>query len=53
VLPVLTPGDEFFRLHDLGQAAAHDWGWVLTDFIELVVIDRSAPRLSLIVAAED
>jgi hypothetical protein len=51
--PVLDAADEIYRLRDLGDAARHEWGWVVRDFTELVAIDRSAGRLSLIVAAQD
>jgi hypothetical protein len=49
----LTAADEIYRLGVLGEAARHDWGWVVRDFTELVAIDRTAGRLSLIVAAQD
>ena len=53
VFPILDHADEFFRLKDLGNEAEHDWGWVLDDFTEIVVIDHERGRLSLVVASED
>jgi hypothetical protein len=41
------------RLRALGETAFHDWGWVHGDFHELVVVDRDAGSLALIVAADD
>jgi hypothetical protein len=49
----LDAADEIFRVRDLGEAAHHEWGWVVRDFTELVAIDRTEGRLSLIVAAQD
>ncbi|MEN3536295.1 hypothetical protein AAH991_14355 [Microbispora sp. ZYX-F-249] len=42
-----------YRLEDLGHEAFHDWGGVHTDFHELILIDRMAGVLSLLVAADD
>lgn len=44
-----------YRLADLGEDAQHDWGWVLgkTGFHELVVVDRVAGSLALVVASDD
>ncbi|WP_442023322.1 hypothetical protein [Nocardia sp. 2YAB30] len=42
-----------YRLRDLGESALHDWGWVLWEFQELVLIDRTAGTLALVVAAID
>ncbi|WP_431896170.1 hypothetical protein [Nonomuraea sp. bgisy101] len=44
---------ERYQLKDLGYEAFHDWGGVHNDFHELVVIDRPAKALSLLVAADD
>lgn len=53
VAPLLDAADDCYRLRDLGQDAAHDFGFILDDFTELVVVDRSAGRLAVIAAAED
>ncbi len=42
-----------FRLRDLPADAQHDWGWVLSEFRELVVIRRTAGILMLVVMAID
>jgi len=42
-----------YQLEDLGHEAFHDWGGVHTDFYELILIDRTAGVLSLLVAADD
>ncbi len=42
-----------YQLEDLGREAFHDWGGVHTDFHELILIDRAAGVLSLLVAADD
>lgn len=41
------------RLMDLGKDAFHEFGWVLHDFHELVLLDLVARRLELVVAAID
>jgi hypothetical protein len=42
-----------YRLRDLGEDSFHDWGGVLGPFHELVLIDRAAGELALIVATDD
>ncbi len=42
-----------FRLRDLGKDAYHEFGWVLLEFLELVLIDLPARRLALLVAGVD
>ena len=49
----LPDGAPTFRLIDLGESAQHDFGWVLGDFHEFVVIDRSVNTLTLVVASDD
>ncbi|MZF88438.1 hypothetical protein [Streptomyces sp. SID5643] len=49
----LAAADGIYRLSDLGDAAIHDWGRVHDHFHEFVLIDRSAQRVTLIVAADD
>jgi hypothetical protein len=49
----LPDGAIAFRLIDLREFAQHDWGWVLGDFYEFVVIDRVANTLTLVVASDD
>lgn len=45
--------DSLYRLTELPQDAHHDLGFIHTEFHELVVIDRAAATLSLVVAADD
>lgn len=54
VLPKLV-GDSIIRLPDLRESAEHDWGWVVghAGFHELVIIDRAAALLTLLVASDD
>ncbi|MGW2555838.1 hypothetical protein [Streptomyces sp. NPDC001635] len=49
----LTTADGVYHLSGLGDAAIHDWGRVHDYFHEIVLIDRSAGQLTLIVAADD
>ncbi|GAA4517553.1 MULTISPECIES: hypothetical protein [Nonomuraea] len=53
VHPLLADATERYRLKDLGRGAFHDWGGVQIDFHELVLVDRTAGTLSLLVAADD
>lgn len=53
VLPIFAGATECLMLRQLGEDAIHEWGWVLDDFTEIVVLDRDQGRLTLIVAAED
>jgi hypothetical protein len=46
-------GPVAFRSMDLRKSAQHDWGWVLGDFHEFVVVDRVANTLTLVVASDD
>lgn len=54
VLPKLD-GDSILRLPDLRETAEHEWGWVVghTGFHEIVIIDRAAAMLTLLVASDD
>lgn len=54
VLPRLD-GDSIYRLPDLRTTAEHEWGWVVghAGFHEVVIIDRSAAILTLLVASDD
>ncbi|GAA1269317.1 hypothetical protein [Streptomyces aureus] len=49
----LTAADAIYYLSELGGEAIHDWGRVHDYFHEFVLIDRSAGRITLIVAADD
>ncbi|MEV0031081.1 hypothetical protein [Nocardia sp. NPDC050793] len=49
----LTAADHIYYLSGLGDEAIHDWGRVHEYFHELVLIDRSAGRITLLVAADD
>jgi hypothetical protein len=42
-----------YLLRDLGESEFHDWGGVHGEFHELVLVDRTARTLTLIVAADD
>ena len=53
VYPVIRGSGVRYRLRDLGQEALHDFGWVLRDFTELVLIDPANNREVLLVAAID
>ncbi|MFF5981953.1 hypothetical protein ACFY78_24210 [Streptomyces olindensis] len=49
----LAAADGIYHLGELGDEAIHDWGRVHDHFHEFVLIDRSAGRITLIVAADD
>ncbi|MGA6171699.1 hypothetical protein ACPEIF_15785 [Streptomyces sp. NPDC012600] len=49
----LAAADGIYYLSELGDEAIHDWGRVHDYFHEFVLIDRSAGRIMLIVAADD
>ncbi|MEV6385860.1 hypothetical protein AB0M31_41340 [Streptomyces sp. NPDC051773] len=49
----LAAADGIYHLSELGDEAIHDWGRVHDYFHEFVLIDRSAGRITLIVAADD
>lgn len=49
----LPPADHIYYLNELGDEAIHDWGRVHEYFHEFVLIDRSAGRITLLVAADD
>ncbi|MFE0631891.1 hypothetical protein ACFW3D_33680 [Streptomyces sp. NPDC058864] len=53
VLDRLAAADGVHRLGELGDGAVHDWGRVHEHFHEFVLIDRSAGRITLVVAADD
>jgi hypothetical protein len=52
VFPLVREMSVWFRLPDVGATAHHDFGWVLTDFMELVLIDIPSRRLVLLVAGQ-
>ena len=54
VLPRLT-GDAIFRLPDLRETSEHDWAWVVgtSGFHEVVIVERAASMLTLLVASDD
>jgi hypothetical protein len=49
----LAAADGIYCLSELDDEAVHDWGRVHDYFHEFVLIDRSAGRITLIVAADD
>jgi hypothetical protein len=49
----LAAADDIHYLSGLGDEALHDWGQVHEDFLEFVLVDRSAGRITLLVAADD
>jgi hypothetical protein len=49
----LSQADHICYLKGLGDEAIHDWGRVHEYFHEFVLIDRSAGRITLLVAADD
>ncbi|MFD9327712.1 hypothetical protein [Streptomyces sp. NPDC060065] len=49
----LFAADGIYYLRELGDDAIHDWGRVHDYFHEFVLIDCSAGRITLIVAADD
>lgn len=49
----LRTADRVYKLRDLGHGAFHDWGGVHNEFHELVLIDRAAGTVSVVVAADD
>ncbi len=53
VVARLTAADGIHYLGELGDEAVHDWGRVHDCFHAFVLVDRSAGRISLVVAADD
>lgn len=53
VFDPLAAADCVYSLSGLGNEAFHDWGGVHCEFHEFVFIDRSAGRITLLVAADD
>ncbi|MFE5591410.1 hypothetical protein [Streptomyces sp. NPDC056549] len=49
----LAAADDIYYMSGLGDEAIHDWGCVHEYFHEFVLIDRSAGRITLLVAADD
>lgn len=48
--------NDLFQLQDMCPGAKHEWGWVvgaINGFHELVAIDRTNSRLTLVVASDD
>jgi hypothetical protein len=53
VIAHIDEADSRYRLPDLGERAKHVFGWVLGDFFEFVLINRSTGDLRLVVASSD
>ncbi|MFD4370955.1 hypothetical protein [Streptomyces sp. NPDC058486] len=53
VYDALAEADAVHHLTGLGEDAYHDWASVHGEFHELVLVDRRAGRLTLVVAADD
>ncbi|MEU4314483.1 hypothetical protein [Nocardia sp. NPDC024068] len=53
VLLRMRAATAIFELRDLGDSAVGDYGFIHGEFHELVVIDRNAGSLHLIIAADD
>jgi hypothetical protein len=53
VFDLLKTATSRFLLRDLGATAQHDFGWVLSDFCEFVIVDSNSEELALVVAAGD
>ncbi|MFE5793090.1 hypothetical protein ACFQ8C_11015 [Streptomyces sp. NPDC056503] len=53
VLDALADADAVHHLDGLGEDEYHDWASVHGEFHELVLVDRRAGRLALLVAADD
>jgi hypothetical protein len=51
--PLIQDATSLYRLKGLGREAFHDWGGVHTEFHELVLINRTAGTLALVVASDD
>jgi hypothetical protein len=50
---VISASDTVYQLKDLGSRAMHHFGWILYDFLELVLIQRTTRQLHLVVGAGD
>ena len=53
VVQPIGESTSLYELPDLGKEAHHDWGWVLDDFRELVILQRDSETLRLVVLAGD
>lgn len=53
VYPLLRDATSRYRLKNLRADSEHEWGWVLGEFLELVLLNRSQRRLALLVASDD
>jgi hypothetical protein len=55
VAPILVHANGIYRLAVQRQGNEHDWGWVVGThgFHEYVAIDRTAKRVTLIIASDD
>ncbi|MEV6867793.1 hypothetical protein AB0M44_43265 [Streptosporangium subroseum] len=53
VHPLVAGATGRYQLKNLGHEAFHDWGGVHGEFHELILVDRVAETLSLLVAADD
>jgi len=53
VYPLISRSAFRYRLRDLGKESLHDFGFVLRDFTELVLIQPESHSLALMVGAID
>ncbi|AWS46907.1 hypothetical protein [Streptosporangium sp. 'caverna'] len=53
VHPLISGATGRHQLKNIGREAFHDWGGIHDEFHELILIDRVAETLSLLVAADD
>jgi hypothetical protein len=53
IVASISASDTIYQLKDLGARANHHFGWILYDFIELVLIQRTTSQLHLVVGAGD
>jgi hypothetical protein len=50
---VIGDATSLWHLAEPRDSAQHEWGWILGDFREIVAINRSKDRLTLMVASAD
>lgn len=53
VRPLFASASTVYALDDLGEAAVHELGDILTDFLEYIALDHGAHRLVVLVAFWD
>ncbi|HEX3425599.1 MAG TPA: hypothetical protein VHT30_05670 [Acidimicrobiales bacterium] len=53
VYPIIETATSVYLLPNLRERAQHEWGRVLGDFLEFVVIDRTDQTLVMVVASDD